>query len=280
MNYKKGIDKKYIVLLIVAAVLLLLAFIGNSVNHRRAISFVESKAKDAFLITTNTVRKPIIFVNDRITKRREMNDLHSKYLKLKEKDDKYSFQENRLKALEEEIDSLTSLLELSRTLTDYEMVNATVINRDIGYFYNEITIDKGSNHGIVENSAVVNNDGLIGKVTRTTNNSSTIELLSSNNANNRVSVKIDLEEEDVYGVLSGYDSDLSMFEVDGIADIVDIEEGSFVITTGLGGIYPKGIKVGTVGEVQKDNFDFAKIVYTKPSVCFDSIDYVSVLVRK
>lgn len=280
MNYKSRFEKKYLILIAVAIILILLAFIGNSINQRRTISVLEETIKDAFLYTTNVVRKPGDYVINKVNERREKNNVYEKYLKLKENENKYNYQENKINALKEEVDNLKEILELNTTLTEYEMVNATIYNRDIGYFYSEITIDKGRNDNILENSAAVNNDGLIGKVVRITRNTSTIELLSSNNSNNRVSIKIVDDENELYGVLSGYNSELKYFEIEGIDEIIEIKKGSKVVTTGLGGIYPKGIKVGYVKETIKDNFDFSKIVYVEPSVCFDSINYVSVLINQ
>lgn len=279
MNYKKGMDKKYIALIVFAVVLIVLGIISNSVNSRAAITRAESLMKNTFLYTTNLVNSPIRFVSNKVEERREKNNVFEKYQKLKEKENQFDFQSNKVNALEDEVKSLKELLELNKTLTEYELVNSTIMNRNLGYFFNEITIDKGSKDGIKIDSAVVNNRGLIGKVVKVTRNTSTVELLTSNNANNRVSVKIINGETDVYGVLSGYNSENGMFEIDGIAEIVEIKEGSKVITTGLGGIYPKGIVVGEVHSTVRDNFDFAKILNVEPSVCFNEINYVSVLVN-
>ena len=65
------------------------------------------------------------------------------------------------------------------TLSEYTYLNATVVNRNIGYWYNTITIDKGKYNGVEVDMVVVNNDGLIGKVVSTTTFTSDIKLLTT-----------------------------------------------------------------------------------------------------
>ena len=60
----------------------------------------------------------------------------------------------------------------------------------------------------------------------------------------------------------------------------DVDIGDFVYTSGLGGIFPSGILIGSVSEITTDSYDLAKIIKVKPSADFSNINYVSVLKRK
>ena len=175
---------------------------------------------------------------------------------------------------------MKKILDLNKTLSESEYLNATVINRDIGFWYDTITIDKGSKNGIEENMPVIVKEGLIGKVIKTSNYNSTVKLMTTSDANNKISVKIALEDKFVYGLLSGYNKENKTYTVEGISDNSEIKIGSTVTTTGMSDTFPSGIVVGKVKNITTDNFDLAKIIEVESEVNFESIDFVTVLKRK
>ena len=179
----------------------------------------------------------------------------------------------------DKVDKLSKMLELNQTLSKDSYLNATVINRNLGYWYNTVTIDKGSKNGVEVDMPVVVSEGLIGKVSKVTNFNSTVKLLTSDDVNNKISVKINVDGKNVYGLLSGYNKETGNFIVEGIADNTEIKKDSFVMTTGMGDIFPSGILVGKVASITTDNFDLAKTVEVKSDVNFDDIRYVTILKR-
>ena len=175
---------------------------------------------------------------------------------------------------------LKETLNLNTILSDKVYMNATVVTRNIDYWYNEITIDKGSKNGIEKGMAVVVPKGLIGQITKVSNYTSTIKLLSNENMSDKISVKIKVGDNYVYGLISAYDAKTNTYTVEGISENVKIEKDADVVTTGMGTIFPSGLIVGKVKEVTTDNFDLSKVVEVKSSVDFNDIDYVTVLKRK
>lgn len=131
-----------------------------------------------------------------------------------------------------------------------------------------------------KNMAVVNNDGLIGKVSTVSNHVSSVKLLANENMSDKISVKIKVNDSYVYGLISKYSAKNNTYTVEGISENVDIPKGADVVTTGMGDIFPSGLLVGHVSKVTTDNFDLSKVALVKASVDFDNIDYVSVLKRK
>ena len=69
-------------------------------------------------------------------------------------------------------------------------------------------------------------------------------------------------------------------EVEGISNTESVSIGDYVYTSGLGGIFPSGILIGTVEEITTDEYDLAKIINVKLSANFDNINYVAILKRK
>ena len=117
---------------------------------------------------------------------------------------------------------------------------------------------------------------LVGKVISTTAFNSTVKLLTNEDRNNKISVKINIGEKYVYGLLTGYDSKKNRFIVEGIDQNVDIPIDSIVTTTGLGNLFPSGIMVGKVKNIENDNFDLAKIVEIESAVDFNDLSFVTI----
>ena len=127
---------------------------------------------------------------------------------------------------------------------------------------------------------VVNSYGLIGKVTSVTTFTSDVRLLTTNDSNNKISVLISSENNNYYGVINGYDYNNRTLTVEGISNTEIISKDSYVYTSGLGGVFPRGILIGKVESETGDEYDLAKIIKVKPIADFDDINYVAILKRK
>lgn len=276
----KRIKKYYVIilLLIISILLLIFSFI---INDKRNLSIIEKTIKDTTLSVNKIVSKPINYIDDKIKKYKSKEKLYEKYEKLIKKYDKVKLMETKYEEAEKEINDLKKVLELNNTLSESSYMNATIINRNIGYWYNIVTIDKGEKDGVKKDMAVINNDGLIGIVTKTSKLNSTVKLLTTSDTNNKISVKIKVDEDEyIFGLLVGYDKNNKSFIIEGIAENKEIPISSIVTTTGLGNNFPSGILIGRVNKITKDNFDLARTVLVKSSVDFDNINYVTILKKE
>ncbi len=277
---KNGNNKKYIILIILVVVGILVVVTTIAVKENRKLNFFEKAIKDSTTFVTGTIYKPIGFIKDKIKENDEKNKIYKQYKKLKEKADKAKVLEARIKELEGEIDNLKKSLDLNQTITDYKKINASVVNRNVGAWYNTVNINKGSKAGIKEGYAVITDKGLIGKVVSVSNFTSTVKLLSTDEVINKISVKIEVDDKSIYGLLSYYDKKNNAYIVEGISDNTEIKNGSKVVTTGLTDAFPTGILIGEVKNVTKDRYQLAKAVEVTPSIDFDDIDIVTVLDRE
>lgn len=278
-NKRNKIEKKYILLGIVIGIVVLLVIVSSIVNSKRELSPVEMAIKDTVLLVEKVAYAPIRFVKDKIDEITKLHNIYEEYQILENKIGETDSIKAKNLELADEVDKLSKMLELNQTLSKDSYLNATVINRNLGYWYNTVTIDKGSKNGVEVDMPVVISEGLIGKVSKVTNFNSTVKLLTSDDINNKISVKINVDGKNVYGLLSGYDKESGNFIVEGIADNTEITKGSYVMTTGMGDIFPSGILVGKVDNITTDNFDLAKTVEVKSDVNFDDIRYVTILKR-
>ena len=264
----------------VVLIALVLVVLAASLKEERDLNPIEKVAKDTITIVLKVVSAPFNFIQDQAEAMMEKNNLYEKYKELKNKEQQVDSVISQNENLQNEIDKLKETLDLNTVLSDKVYLNATVISRNIGYWYDEITIDKGSKNGIEKGMAVVNPKGLIGQVTKVSNYSSTVKLLSNENMSDKISVKIKVEDGYVYGLISKYDSKTNTYTVEGISENVDISKGANVVTTGMGTNFPSGLMIGKVKRVTTDNFDLSKVVEVEAAVDFDDLDYVTILKRK
>lgn len=276
----KKFDKRYLFIFVVIAIAIVLTILAASLNKERDLNPIEKALKDMGTVVIKVVSTPFNFVHDKIDEMVEKNDIYEKYKEIKNKEEQIDSVIAQNDNLKDEIGKLKETLNLNTILSDKVYMNATVVTRNIDYWYNEITIDKGSKNGIEKGMAVVVPKGLIGQITKVSNYTSTVKLLSNENMSDKISVKIKVGDNYVYGLISAYDAKTNTYTVEGISENVKIEKDADVVTTGMGTIFPSGLIVGKVKEVTTDNFDLSKVVEVKSSVDFNDIDYVTVLKRK
>ena len=191
--------------------------------------------------------------------------------------DEYIIQKNSNDELIQEIKELKEALELNKTLTEFEPINATVLSRNKSYWFNTITIDKGTKSGLSENMAVITKKGLIGKLSKVYKNSSEVKLITSDDINFKVSVAIRDNGIDYYAIMNGYDKDTKTVQLSGIDKTSPINKGDVVVTSGLGELFPSGIYIGEVEEIKSDKYNLSKIISVKTKQDFNDIHYVTVL---
>lgn len=277
---KKMTSKKYVFIGVVILIIILLIIFSFTLKEDRKLNPVESFLRDTLSYVEKIVTYPFSYIT---TKTREYNKLKD----VNEENDILETSLDRIDAIETEnvelrrqIDALKNELNIDYTLTDYEYLNATVTSRSVGYWYNTITINKGSYNGIKKDMVVINGKGLIGRVIKTSTFTSDVRLITTSETNNKISVHISNGDNNLYGLINNYDYSKNLLEVEGISNTKDVDIGDFVYTSGLGGIFPSGILIGSVSEITTDSYDLAKIIKVKPSADFSNINYVSVLKRK
>ena len=258
MYRKKKDKKKSIISLFIILIVLLALLSGSLLITRNKNTFL----KDGVILIEKIFMYPFTALN------KEKNETQT---------ESYTIQKNVNESLEKEIQELKEELELNKTLTEYEPINATVLSRNKSYWFNTITIDKGKKSGIKNNMAVITKNGLIGKITKVSNYSSEVKLITSDDIKFKVSVSIKTNEDDNYAILNGYDKKTGLIKISGIDKTTNINVDDSVLTSGLGEMFPSGIYVGQVKEIKNDKYNLSKIVYIKTNQDFNDIHYVTVL---
>lgn len=277
---KKELPRKFIVIGCISLVVILLIIFSVTLKDDRKLNPVESFFKDTLIYAERVVTYPFRFVLDKINEYNELDSVREENDILETSLDRVTSIESENIELRRQLEALKEELNIDYSLTDYEYLNATVISRNVGYWYNTITINKGKYNGVEEDMVVINGKGLIGRVIRTTTFTSDVRLITTSDTNNKISVMVSNGDYNLYGVINSYNYSKNLLEVEGISNTKNVNIGDYVYTSGLGGVFPSGILIGQVSEITTDSYDLAKIIKITPSTDFTDINYVSILKRK
>ena len=168
-----------------------------------------------------------------------------------------------------EMRRLRSLLGYSEQF-NLQTTMAQAIMLDTSGRFKSVIIDRGSSDGIEVNDAVVNANGLIGRVVLTTKDMAKIQLITDSNA----AVGALVERTRRQGVVRG--DGAGAIAMNDVPSLADVAPGDRVLTAGIDGIYPKGIPIGVVVQADKGPNLFKDIV-VKPSVDVGSIEEVIII---
>ncbi len=188
------------------------------------------------------------------------------------------FEENRkllgqianLKEAQNENNRLREILNFQEKLK-LETIVARVIAKDVSTEFRAVRINRGENAGIKKGMAVITYEGVVGRVMRTTSSTADIvtilDLLSA--------VDGVIERSRARGVVEGLTDELCQLKFTLRTD--DIQAGDVILSSGLGGVYPRGVAVGTVSRVKKKPFGITQDVEIKPSVDFTKLEEVMIV---
>lgn len=150
---------------------------------------------------------------------------------------------------------------------------ARVIAEDASSWFRTVTIDKGSEDGVTEGLPVVVAEGVVGRVVRSSGRYSRVLLITDASS----AVATLLQDNRARGVCRGQ-GDLLTFDF--VLRQEEVAPGDRVVTSGMGGVFPKGLVVGTVESVDRQEFGLFQTIVITPSVDFSHLEEVLVLLRE
>ncbi|NLW15831.1 MAG: rod shape-determining protein MreC [Erysipelothrix sp.] len=180
----------------------------------------------------------------------------------------------------QEIESLKALNNLDSVYTDLDFISGRVLNRSFDSWNKAITINIGKDKGVVVGDAVMSARGLIGKVVSVTKNTSVVSLLTSNSEFTKVSVSIQTEDKLVNGIVHSYDTEKNVFNIQLMETEKSLAPGQKVVTSGLGGNFPKGLYLGEVKSIETVPTGIGVDISAVSEVNFQGIDYIKVVKQK
>ncbi|MFF5994508.1 rod shape-determining protein MreC [Lysinibacillus sp. KU-BSD001] len=270
-------NKKLILLLV--SVVFLVALISFSLRDRQNATLPEQIIKDTVGFAQGIVAKPTNYITGIFSNIEALLNTYEENKLLKMRLEDFAVLQAKVHDLEAENATLQELVDKEESLRDYEPLHATVIARNPDQWEEKIILNKGSVHGVEKNMPVMTARGLIGKIILVTPFTSEVELLYTNNSNYRVSALVQGEKGNVYGLIEGFDAERNELILKRIDSSQKVQVGERVVSSGLGGIFPKGILIGEVTEVTTDDFGLTKLAFVKPTADFSLLEEVIIAKR-
>ncbi len=161
------------------------------------------------------------------------------------------------------------LLEL-RGRTELQTTAAEVIASSVAPEFRTLTIDKGSQQGLLTDMAVIAPTGIVGRVVSPTARASKVQLLIDRNA----AAGSLVERSRAQGVVTGRGDGLLRMEY--VDEIAELAVGDTVVTSGIDGIFPKGFVIGRIERIDRSGGGYKEIL-VKPAVDFTTLEEVLVV---
>lgn len=264
-----------ILFFLLAATSLVLLILSSS-GHLNSIEGLLTTVARPFLTVFNGAGRQIDNV---LTTARDLGALRSSRAQLQTQVDTLTIDNLRLREVAVENQRLRELLRFAQLNPTYDFRGGQVIARVIGQqptnYLASLAIDLGREHGIREGMPVVTEAGLVGRIYKVGPRSSTVLLITDTSSG--VQALVQRENSRARGVVTGRAGDLPVMEF--IAQDDDVTVGDLIITSGLGGNFPKGLIIGQVVEVQRRDFDMFQQATVRPTVNFDRIEFVLVIMN-
>ena len=258
-----------VALLTLAAVLLIALQISG--NLRPAQSIITQLTAPAQLSATGVTSS----VAELFGSLARIRTLEQAFAALQTRADQLEAENATLREVEKENEQLRSLLNFAQTRPRLELRGAQIVARVIGEestnFVETVLIDLGQVHGLRTGMPVVTDQGLVGRISEVTENTSKVLLLSDSGS----SASALLADSRLNGIVHGSTSGALL--MDFIPQGPTFAVGEKVLSSGLGGKFPRGLAIGVVESIDSQPNAVFQTARVRPAVDFGSLELVMVI---
>lgn len=260
-------------IIITIIILILLVFLSNlkleSVSYlENAFSAIVMPIQNGYTYLKNKVSGNDAFFTD-------MEKLKAENEELKNKNSELEKSIRELEVIKAENETMKEYLGLTQKYTNYKTIPAYIISKDISNYSNIFIINVGKNDGVKPNMTVIADTGLVGYILSVTDSTAKVETIIDTSS--AVTATIVGKEDSV--VCRG-SLEKGMLKATYIPTNADISEGDKIETSGMGGIFPKGISIGKVKEVNNTLNKLDRYAWIQPDVDFMRLKTVLVILNK
>lgn len=202
-----------------------------------------------------------------------INNLQAENEELKKKNSELEQELRKLENIKTENESLKDYMKLTEKYADYKAIPADVINRDISNYAKTIVINVGTKDGVKDGMTVLGDEGLVGYIVSATDSTSKVQTIVDTASS--VSSLMSTTREPI--VCKGTLEDKSTLKAMYIPTEAQIIQGDSIETSGIGGVYPKGIHIGNVERVVNTSNSIDRYAIVKTAVNFEKLETVLVI---
>ena len=268
-NKKSGI----IGIVITIIILILIVIFSNGDKNS---SFFENAATNLVMPIQNGLTYLKKKIGGNSTFFTDINNLKEENEQLKEKNSELEQSLRELENIKTQNETLKEYLDLTEKYGEYKTIPGYVINKEISNYSKTIVINIGREDGVKENMTVIGDKGLVGHIISVTENTAKVQTIIDTASS--VSCSMSTTKDSI--VCKGTLEEQSTLKAMYIPTEANIIQGDSIETSGLGGIYPKGIHVGTVKKVTNTQNPTDRSAIVETAVDFDKLDTVLVITNQ
>ncbi len=195
---------------------------------------------------------------------------HEENQKLKKKVREYESKISKLEEYGIENKRLKKMLDFKQSVSG-TMVPARVVGKDFSSWFKTISIDRGRKHGITNGLAVVTPSGIVGHIVSASSYTSRVLLITDPNSG----VAVINQRNRTQGVVSGGSGSICRLKF--ISRNTQVQMKDLFISSGLGGIFPKGLTVGKVIRISENKKELFQSIDILPAVVFSKLEEVFII---
>lgn len=252
-------------------ILILLIFLSNVQNDK--VSFLEGAVSSI----VNPIQRVFTDLKYKIQGNSayfaDLETLQTENRELKERNSKLETQLRELEGIKADNVTLQEYMNLTQKYADYNTIPAYIINKDVSNYSSDLVINVGKNDGVEVNMTVIADKGLVGHVISVTDNTAKVQVIVD--AASTVSCNISTTEQSI--ICKGTLESNQILRASYIPTDAELIQGDNVYTSGIGGIYRKGILIGTIEEIITTSNVTDRYATIKPAVDFSTVDTVLVI---
>lgn len=261
-------------IIITIILLFFLVILTNTKNTK--LRFFENIASNII----SPIQNSLIYLKNKINGNdaffENIDKLKAENEELKKKNSQLEQSLRELEIIKSENETLKEYVELKDKYLEYKTIPAYIINKNINNYEKTIVINIGENEGIKQNMTVIADQGLVGYVISTTKNTSKVQTIIDPATS--VSSLITTSREAI--ITSGTLENNNTLKASYIPTETTLLENDKVETSGIGGIYPKGIHIGTIKQIVDTKNNIDRYAYVETAVDFSKLETVLVITNE
>jgi len=269
-NKKSGV----LGIFVTAVVLILLVLLTNTENNN--LTALENATSKLVTPIQNGLTSLKNKINGNNTFFTNINNLKEENQELKEKNNDLEKRLRELETIKNENETLKEYLNLTEKYGSFKTVPGYVINKDISNYSKTIVINVGYKDGIKDGMTVIANEGLVGYVISVTNSTAKVQTIVDSASS--ISSLMSTTRDSI--VCKGTLEDTSTLRAMYIPTDAQVIQGDSIETSGIGGIYQKGIHIGKVQKVVNTNNPIDRYAIIETAVNFEKLENVLVIVNE
>lgn len=257
--------------IITVVILILLIFLSNVEANK--LSYIETVASSI----VNPVQRIFADLRNKIEGNSvyfsNMESIIQENEDLKTKNSELETELRELEIIKAENATLQNYMNLTQKYSAYSTIPAYVINRDVSNYSSTLVLSVGAKDGVREGMTVIADKGLVGHIISVTENTAKVQVIIDSAST--VSSTISTTNESI--ICKGTLENNQILRASYIPTSAELIQGDTVYTSGIGGIYPKGIIVGTIKEIITTSNITDRYATVEPAVDFSKVDTVLII---